>query len=73
MFGDLSEVVPLLPIPNRIVKRLSADDSVDYPCESRTSPNFLFAAPDTTYRGLCFDGNRKFLTNKIPKHIKKYN
>ena len=27
MSGDHSEVVPLLPIPNRTVKRLSADDS----------------------------------------------
>jgi hypothetical protein len=26
---DHSEVVPLLPIPNRTVKRLSADDSAD--------------------------------------------
>ena len=34
---DHSELVPLLPIPNRTVKRLSADDSVDYPCESRSS------------------------------------
>ena len=32
-------MVPRLPIPNRTVKRLSADDSVDYPCESRTPPN----------------------------------
>ena len=26
---DHSEVVPLLPIPNRTVKRVSADDSAD--------------------------------------------
>jgi toxin CptA len=32
-----SELEPPLPIPNRAVKRLSADDSADYPCESRTS------------------------------------
>ena len=31
-----SEVEPPLPIPNRVVKRLSADDSADYLCESRT-------------------------------------
>ena len=37
--GDHSEVVPLLPIPNRTVKRLSADDSADCPCESRTLPD----------------------------------
>ncbi|MEY2620744.1 MAG: hypothetical protein RIT26_564 [Pseudomonadota bacterium] len=29
MPGDHSEVVPLLPIPNRTVKRFSADDSAD--------------------------------------------
>jgi hypothetical protein len=34
-------LVPLLPIPNRTVKRLRADDSVDYPCESRSSSDSL--------------------------------
>jgi hypothetical protein len=29
MPDDHSEVVPLLPIPNRTVKRFSADDSAD--------------------------------------------
>ena len=29
MSDDHSEVVPLLPIPNRTVKRVSADDSAD--------------------------------------------
>ena len=29
MFGDHSGLVPLLPIPNRTVKRTSADDSMD--------------------------------------------
>ena len=29
MPGDHSEVAPLLPIPNRTVKRLCADDSAD--------------------------------------------
>src|SRR4030065_288141 len=38
---DHSELAPLLPIPNRTVKRLSADDSVDYPCESRSSSDTL--------------------------------
>ena len=37
MSDDHSELEPPLPIPNRAVKRLSADDSADYPCESRTS------------------------------------
>jgi hypothetical protein len=30
MSGGHSEVVPRLPIPNRTVKRLSADDSVAF-------------------------------------------
>ena len=38
---DHSELVPLLPIPNRTVKRLRANDSVDYPCESRSSSDAL--------------------------------
>ena len=35
MPDDHSESVPPLPIPNRTVKRLHADDSADCPCESR--------------------------------------
>ena len=42
MSGDHSEVVPLLPIPNRTVKHLSADDSADCPCESRSLPDFPY-------------------------------
>ncbi len=34
---DHSVLEPPLPIPNRAVKRDRADDSVDYPCESRSS------------------------------------
>src|ERR1700712_3630077 len=37
LLSSHSELEPPLPIPNRAVKRLSADDSADYPCESRTS------------------------------------
>ena len=40
MPDDHSDVVPLLPIPNRTVKRVSADDSADCPCESRSSSGF---------------------------------
>ena len=32
-----SALVPPLPIPNRAVKRCCANDSMDYPCESRSS------------------------------------
>ena len=45
MFGGHRELVPRFPIPNRIVKRLIADDSMDYPCESRTPPNSLYPKP----------------------------
>ncbi len=33
---DHSPLAPPLPIPNRTVKRRRADDSTDYPCESRS-------------------------------------
>src|SRR5215471_1640231 len=45
MPGDHSELEPPLPIPNRSVKRLRADDSADYPCESRSSPGSYNAKP----------------------------
>jgi hypothetical protein len=38
---DHSPPEPPLPIPNRTVKRQHADDSVDYPCESRSSSGTL--------------------------------
>ena len=36
--GGHSALDPRLPIPNRTVKRRRADDSADYPCESRSPP-----------------------------------
>ena len=56
-----SELDPRLPIPNRTVKRLSADDSADYPRESRTplgalSEKALLArAFSFSARGRCAD------------------
>src|ERR1035438_5861341 len=41
MSDDHSKLAPLLPISNRTVKRLRANDSVDYPCESRSSSDSL--------------------------------
>src|SRR5215475_1401138 len=38
---DHSPLDPHLPIPNRTVKRRRADDSTDYPCESRSSSGTL--------------------------------
>src|SRR3954471_16209016 len=38
LLGGHSELDPRLPIPNRTVKRLCADDSADCPRESRSPP-----------------------------------
>ena len=54
MPDDHSEVAPLLPIPNRIVKRLSADDSAG----SRVKVGHRQATHESPYqcfgRGFCF-------------------
>ena len=54
MPDDHSEVVPLLPIPNRTVKRLSADDSADSRvkvghCQANTKQS-----PTSNGRAFCF-------------------
>src|SRR5215203_7038010 len=51
LLSSHSELDPPLPIPNRAVKRLSADDSADYPCESRTLLGSLFTEKPSS-RGL---------------------
>src|SRR4030066_1059826 len=51
---DHSELAPLLPIPNRTVKRLRADDSVDYPCESRSSSDSHKTKSPTSCWAFCF-------------------
>ena len=53
MSDDHSELVPLLPIPNRTVKRLRANDSVDYPCESRSSSDSLQTKNPASCRVFC--------------------
>ena len=40
---DHSPLAPPLPIPNRTVKRRHADDSTEFPCESRSSSGTLKA------------------------------
>ena len=45
MPDDHSEVEPLLPIPNRTVKRFSADDSEHLARESRSSSGKLHSNP----------------------------
>jgi hypothetical protein len=57
-------VVPLLPIPNRTVKRLSADDSADCPCESRTLPDPLSREAQLEIAGL-FAVHEKWLLEGI--------
>jgi hypothetical protein len=51
MPDDHSESVPPLPIPNRTVKRLHADDSADCPCESRSSSGSPAAAETPPQQG----------------------
>ena len=46
-----SALVPPLPIPNRAVKRRRADDSMDYPCESRSSSGPKTKKPRPSGRG----------------------
>ena len=72
--GDHSEVVPLLPIPNRTVKHLSADDSADYLCESRSSPDTLCSKqnPRTRKRrGFCFAWEKCAITKNLELAILK--
>ena len=51
--GDHSRVAPRLPIPNRTVKRSSADDSADCRCESRTLPEPHCESPNRQVRAFC--------------------
>ena len=53
MPDDHSTLVPPLPIPNRTVKRRRADDSVDYPCESRSSSGTPYQANGPPRVGRC--------------------
>ena len=54
MPDDHSEVEPLLPIPNRTVKRFSADDSEHLARESRSSSGKLLPKPPGSYPGGLF-------------------
>ena len=54
MPDDHSPLEPPLPIPNRTVKRWHADDSVDYPCESRSSSGTLKTESPASRRAFCF-------------------
>src|SRR5690606_27288755 len=56
---EISVVEPPDPIPNSEVKRNSADGSVGFPCESRSSSGFYPEAPSQTL-GASSLGAKKF-------------
>ena len=58
MSDDHSELVPLLPIPNRTVKRLCADDSVHAYVKvgHRQTPYKVKTPPGNPVRGFYFVG-----------------
>ena len=51
---DHSKVVPLLPIPNRTVKRLSADDSADSRVKVGHRQAIYVKSPDLMVRAFSF-------------------
>ena len=53
---DHSELVPLLPIPNRTVKRLSADDSADSRVKVGHRQATYSEKSPCSGRGFCFSG-----------------
>ena len=54
MPDDHSEVVPLLPIPNRTVKRFCADDSADSRVKVGHRQAIYKQSPDHLVRAFCF-------------------
>ena len=75
MPDDHSKLVPLLPIPNRTVKRLSADDSAD----SRGKVGHRQALKMTSAQSIkigwaiCFKGNFGFLFALLLKAVQTKN
>ena len=63
MPDDHSEVEPLLPIPNRTVKRLSADDSADSRVKVGHRQAFIPKAPGQQWLGAFFMGQIEVLSN----------
>ena len=54
MPDDHSKVVPLLPIPNRTVKRLSADDSADSRVKVGHRQASILEKPSAVWLGVFF-------------------
>ena len=68
MPDDHSDVVPLLPIPNRTVKRVCADDSADPRvkvghCQAITASE----SPTRKSRAFCFGDVKLFSNSSIQK------
>ena len=57
MPDDHSKVAPLLPIPNRTVKRLSADDSADSRVKVGHRQALIAKAPPSLVGALSFAGH----------------
>ena len=65
MPDDHSKVVPLLPIPNRTVKRLSADDSADSRVKvGHRQANYSEESPRFG-GGFCFSAMRSVQSSEI--------
>ena len=71
MPDDHSELVPLLPIPNRTVKRLSANDSADTRvkvghCQAITPVNPLHTCRGFSFWCLRFVVRLQYATSNLP-------
>ena len=70
--GEISVVEPPDPIPNSEVKRNSADGSVGFPCESRSSPGSLPSNPQPIGWGFVFARNETSRGRAIaPRHARR--
>ena len=72
MPDDHSPPEPPLPIPNRTVKRQHADDSTEFPCESRSSSGTLHPNAQPPTVGRCALGRAWPLPGRIPP-AREYN
>ena len=71
MPDDHSEVVPLLPIPNRTVKRLCADDSADSRVKVGHRQALIPKTPSQT-RGRFFQNHIGSLLTSFEKNVNTF-
>ena len=72
LLGDIRDLDPLLPISNRTVKRVIADDSVVRPCESRTLPSALHQMPRLVW-AFVFQRQRQIQTQYSQQNTNQLN